>query len=263
MISGIVRPKTVAEAVKAQSSPGAAFLGGGTWLNSGKAGNVTTLVSLEKLGLNSIRPAQGRCLIGASITFQSLVDSPHVPGALRDAARLTASRTLRNMVTVGGEIGLAPVDSAVIPVLLVLGAELSVAGKRKSISMETWLEQGRAGLVVGVSVPAPAVAAVRAVSRTSHSPRSLVAAVSVRAAGSTLESPRIVVSDCLGQRVRLPDLERKLDGSPLPPREEMERITRAEFSPGSDMHASASYKRYMAGVLVSDMLAALFRESAR
>jgi putative selenate reductase FAD-binding subunit len=262
MISDIVRPNTVAEAVRAKTAPGAAFLGGGTWLNSGRAEDVTILVSLEKLGLDSIRAESGLCRIGASVTFQAIVDSMHAPPALREAARLTASRTLRNMVTVGGELGLCPDDSALIPVLIVLGAEVSLAGKKKLVPIQDFVDAHKAGLVLGVSVPAQAAAGVRAVSRTSHSPRSLVAAVSARAAAPNVEQPRLVLSDCRGQRVRLSAAEQKLHGAPLPPRQDIESLARAEFSPRPDLHASAPYKLYVAGVLIADLLAALAGESS-
>ncbi|MGA2640101.1 MAG: FAD binding domain-containing protein [Spirochaetia bacterium] len=263
MITGIVRPKSVAEAVRAKTAPGAAYLGGGTWLNSGEAEHVTTLVSLEHLGLDSIVQEPGRCMIGASVTFQELVDSALVPAALRDAARLTASRTLRNMVTLGGELGLLPDDSAVIPALIVLDAEISVAGRRKPLPIESFLDEGETGLVLSVSVSTQAAAAVAAVSRTSHSPRLLVAAVSARAAVPALEQPRFVLSDCRGQRVRLTAAERRLEGAPLPPRQDIEALARAELAPHPDMHASAAYKRYMSGIMIADLLAALAQEAGR
>jgi putative selenate reductase FAD-binding subunit len=263
MITEIVRPTTVKDAVRAKAAPGAAYLGGGTWLNSGNAENVTILVSLEKLGLDTVRTEAGRCILGASVTFQTILDSAVVPSVLRQAARLTASRTLRNMVTLGGELGLRPQDSAVIPALIVLGAEISVAGKRKPIPIQQFVDEGRGGLVLGVSVPERAAAAVRAVSRTSHSPRSLVAAVSARAAGPSAEGLMLVVSDCRGQRMRLTAMEKKLEGMPIPPRQDLEELARAEFVPAPDIHASGAYKRYMAGVLIADLLSELAHGAAR
>ena len=264
MITDIVRPKTVAEAVRAKAALGAAYLGGGTWLNSGSAENVTILVSLEKLGLDSLLVESGRCIIGASVTFQAIVDSAGVPSVLREAARLTASRTLRNMVTLGGELGLHPQDSAVIPALIVLGAEVSLAGKKRPVPIHKFLgDDNSLGLVLGVSVPERANAAVRAVSRTSHSPRSLVAAVSARAAGPSAEGLRVVLSDCRGQRMRLTAMEKKLEGMPIPPRQDLEELARAEFVPAPDMHASGAYKRYRAGVLVADLLAEIAHGAAR
>jgi putative selenate reductase FAD-binding subunit len=266
MITDIVRPKTVAEAVEAKSAPGAAWLGGGTWLNSGRAPGITTLVSLEHLGLDNVLAGGGRCRIGAAVTFQALVDSPLVPHVLKAAARLTASRTLRNMVTVGGELGLRPADSALIPALAALAAEVERADGT-SLPILEFVDAGSGSLVLGVSVPVGLVAAVRAVSRTSHSPRSLVAAVSARAANPNprgtvaaspvLTAPVIVLSDCCGNLVRLEEAARGLDGAALSGRERLEEAARAGFSPRPDLHATVKYKRYMAGVLVADLLAAL------
>ncbi|HET6450783.1 MAG TPA: FAD binding domain-containing protein [Spirochaetia bacterium] len=234
MITDIVRPHTVAEAVRAKSAPDAAWLGGGTWLNSGKAPAVRTLISLERLGLASIGVASGRCSVGAMATFQDIADAVGVPPALRDAVKLTASRTLRNMVTLGGELGLGPKDSAVIPVLLALDAEVSVAGRRKPLPIRSFLDEGKAVLILGVVVPTTVPAAMRAVSRTSHGPRSLVVAVG---------GPRVVASDCQGQLALVEDLK--------------------AFAPRPDMHAPAAYKRYMLGVLVEELRSELSGEASR
>jgi putative selenate reductase FAD-binding subunit len=234
MITDIARPKTVTEALRAGSVPGSAWLGGGTWLNSGRAGDVTTLVSLEHLGLDSIHAGQGRCTVGAAATFQAIADNDHVPAGLRDAVRLTASRTLRNMVTVGGELGCSPADSAVIPLLIALDAEVALAGRKKPVQIRTFLNEKKRSLILSVSFDTGQAAGVRVVSRTSHSPRCLVVAVS---------GARIVASDCRGQVVLL---ERP-----------------QEFEPRPDVHASADYKRYMTGVLVSDLRAALARGADR
>ena len=222
------------EAVRAGSARGAAYLGGGTWLNSGVARNVTTLVSLEHLGLDFSHVEGDRCVIGAAATFQAIADSAHVPAGLRDAVRLTASRTLRNMVTLGGELGLAPRDSAVIPLLLALDAQVSLAGRKKPVPIRALLGEKKTDLILSVSIPARRAAAVRAVSRTSHSPKSLVVAVS---------GERVVASDCQGQTVFLEQVEK--------------------FDPRPDLHASAEYKRHMAGVLVADLRAALAKGDAR
>jgi len=134
-----------------------------------------------------------------------------------------------------------------------------------------FVDEGSSGLVLGISVPVGLLAAVRAVSRTSHSPRSLVAAVSARAANPNprgtvapspvLAAPVIVLSDCRGNLVRLEDAEKGFNGAALPGRERIEQAARAGFSPLPDLHATVKYKSYMAGVLVADLLAALAAEA--
>jgi putative selenate reductase FAD-binding subunit len=262
MITDILRPRTVREAVRARARPDTAYLGGGTWLNSRRSDVPTILISLENLGLGTIDTVGERCSVGAMVTLQHLVDAPGAPRALREAASLTASRTLRNMKTIGGEIGLRPVDSALIPALLALDAEVMLAGRKKPVPLAAAL--GAAGdLVLGVVVPVVTRAsAVRATSRTSHSGASVVAAVSVGAIRPALGDTRVVLSDCRGQILRLDAVEEALNGSPLPPREQIEGMISRAFTPAADVHGSAEYKRYMAGVLAADALYAILEGAA-
>jgi putative selenate reductase FAD-binding subunit len=256
MIQEILRPRTISEAVRAKSRTGAAYLGGGTWLNKLDSDALTLLISLEELGLGAIEVAHGRCVIGATATLQEIVDSPAVPGALRTAASLTSSRPIRNMQTLGGELGVTMKDSAVIPVLIALNAEVSLAGKKKLVPIEQFCKERPADLILSISVP-ELPCAVKAVSRASHSPRSLVVAVSARECRPVLTDVRVVVSDCQGQRVRLQAVERALEGSALPAKRLIEEWVGAAFAPAPDIHASSAYKRYLAGILTADALHAV------
>lgn len=254
MISEILRPRSVQEALKAGAMPDAAFLGGGTWLNAAPSDAPLTLVSLENLGLEAIDVTGVRCLIGSIARFQQVVDHPGVPRAIRAALALTGSRTLRNMITVGGEVAHHPADSALVPVLLALGAEVSLGGRKKNRTVEEYLD-GADGLILSVTVNEPSrPAAVRALSRTSHSTRSLVVAAAADAVAPRVSGLRIFASDCVDAPVRLARVEEALEGKRLPPRDAIEKAVGESFSPKSDMHASAAYKQYMVRVLVADAL---------
>ena len=254
MVTEILRPASVQEALKAGSLRGSAYLGGGTWLNAAPSGEPMVLISLEKLGLDSIETAQGRCRLGATATFQAVLDNPGVPQALRRAVALTASRTLRNMATIGGEIALHPPDSALIPLLLALEAEVSIAGKKKPVPLDAYLLESR-GLILSVAVrDAGRPGEIQALSRTSHSPRSLVVAAVASALVPRVNGLRLVVSDCRGTTIRLSGLENRLEGRELPPRQEIEAALGDTFSPQPDMHASSAYKLYMTRVFVADAL---------
>ena len=256
MITDILRPATARDAVRAKSAPGAAFLGGGTWLNSGRAADTTILISLEKLGLDRIEASGDGCALGAAVTLQQMIDSPSVPSALKAAAALTASRTLRNMQTLGGELGLCPDDSAIIPVLVVMGAVLRLASRRRLLPLEDFLNRRPGDLILSVTLPdTRRPCAVKALSRTSHSPRSLVAAACLTETDRRLREIRVVISDCAGQRSRM--LETSSGGTELPSRERLEALVARVFSPKPDLHASVAYKRYMAGVLVADAVRGL------
>jgi putative selenate reductase FAD-binding subunit len=258
MVVEILRPATVQEALKARAVPGSAFLGGGTWLNSRRREEPLTLISLEKLGLDFIQADRKRCAVGAAATFQQIADHPDLPHALKSAVRLTASRTLRNMVTVGGEVALHPADSALVALLLVMEAEVSLAGRKKPVPIEDFLSNGRGALVLSVTIPEPErPAAVLALSRTSHSPRSLVVAAGATTLRSAVRGLRIVASDCQGAPARLLRLEASLEGRPLPSRPEIEQALGEEFSPAPDIHASSRYKKYMARIMAADALLAM------
>lgn len=264
MIVEIKRPKTVTEAVKEKSSAEAAFLGGGTWLNARSDERPSVLISLENLGLSTIAAAGGRCVVGATATLQQIVDAADVPAGLRDAAALCGSRTLRNMITLGGELGACPEDSAIIAVLIALEAQVSLAGRKKPVTVEDFLRDRPKDLILSASLEAGGrLCRVSAIARTSHSPRSLLVVVSARAAAERRRDTRVVVSDCVGQRVRLRELEETLEGTALPEKARIEEMVGRVFSPGADLYASAAYKRYLCGVLVADVVHALAGKAAR
>ena len=99
-------------------------------------------------------------------------------------------------------------------------------------------------------------------SRTAHSPKSLVAAVTATKVASKIEGLRIVVSDCSGAVAGLEETQAALEGSALPERNKIAELVSAEISPEPGLHASGKYKKYMAGVLVADILSKLAREGA-
>ena len=256
MIQEILRPRTAPEAVRLKKSPRSAYLGGGTWLNTHESDELTTLISLEQLGLGRIETAHGRCVIGATVSLQEIVDSQATPQAVRSAGSLTSSRPMRNMRTIGGELGRCAPDSALIPVLIALDAEVALAGKKKPYPIEKFCRERPDDLILSVSVDL-SPCAIKAASRTSHSPRSLVVAVSFKESRPVLTDVRVVVSDCRGQRVRLQAVELALEGSALPSKSLVEKLVGAAFAPTADIHASFAYKRYLAGVLAADALHAL------
>ncbi len=261
----ILRPASIADALRAGRAPGAAYLGGGTWLASAPAEGTRTLVSLERLGLDHLRCEGGSCAIGATVTFQQLLDAPGVPAAVREAAAQTASRTLRGMATLGGELGLLPPSSVLVPVLVALDARVLLAGARQPLEAAAFCRSRPAGLIVEVSIPdASLPCTVRCLSRTSHSRKSLVVAASAHALAPAVRGLRLVVSDCQGQVLSLAGIERALEGVPLPPRDRIEVMVGGAFLPAADMHASSPYKSCLAGVFAADILRALAgKEAAR
>ena len=109
-MSGYARPASLEEALELLAGEGAAPLGGGTDL----AGQVdrgirtpTLLVDLRAAGLAEIADEDGGLQIGASVTLAGLAADARLEPyeAVRAAASLAASPLLRNVGTVGGNLG--------------------------------------------------------------------------------------------------------------------------------------------------------------
>ncbi len=251
-----MRPETVTQAAALGAKPGFAFLGGGTRLVPKLGSSDLTLVSLEKLGLSSIQMKPSGLELGATAVLQSLLDHPDTPRVIRRAASFISSRTLRAMMTVGGEIALRSPVSALLAALVCLGAEVHLARKPKTAGIEEYIGGKAAGLILAALVPADELARAAdaaVLRRTSHAPASLAAAVSARGL-DPVQGIRIVIGDPAGGMRRLGGAEKALEGRALPPKGAIEEAVRRELAPKPDIHASAEYKLYMAGVMVADIL---------
>ena len=252
MIEDIVLAETVEQALLEGQKPGSVFIGGGTWLLSRAGAEIADnarLVALDPLGLEYVLTQNDGCRIGAKTTLQDVVDHPGIPGVVRQAAMQTASRTIRNMATIGGELGLQAFDSALLPALYVLDAEVygfSGDGAEICLHIEDFYADKEILLIREVHIPdVRRPAGIRCLSRTSHSRRSLVVSISALVTSPAMEGVKILVGDCVRAPMRLTKLEGVLDNRPLPAK---------ALSLMPDIHASADYKRYMAGVFAADIL---------
>jgi aerobic carbon-monoxide dehydrogenase medium subunit len=166
--------ETVADAVRvlAAEGEGAYALAGGTdLLVQMKSGALRprVLVNLKRIAsLNSItKAANGDLHIGALVPLSGIEHSALVREShpvLAEAAGSMASPSIRNMATIGGNIGRASPASDMAPSLIVLGARALVEGnlKKREIAVEdfctapgkTVLKAGE--LITGFVVPAMA-----------------------------------------------------------------------------------------------------------
>ena len=124
------------------------FLAGGTEINRlGSTVSADTLLYIgkqEQLKTIEIakdfvpkcnyKPSNGSFLrIGALCTFQKIIENELVPSYLKEACSFMASRTKRNMATIGGNIALRRDDSYIYPTLLACGAKLEMMDKEGNI----------------------------------------------------------------------------------------------------------------------------------
>lgn len=257
------RPVGLAEAL-ALTAAGGVPLAGGTRLLAA-ARPLGDVVDLGSLDLTGIRRVGGDLHVGALTTLQDLLESPEVhagtDGLLTAACQAQqASRMLREMATLGGEAVFASPDSEVVAALLALNAifvvtdpegETEIPALRFLRSSAADLAGGR--LLTRIVVPGrPGGAALERVAVLPSAPPLVAVAASLSFAGGQLTRARVAITGHEGPPARVLEAESRLEGARAEEvgieRYVQEALARAEFR--DDAHASASYRRRVAEVLI-------------
>jgi len=132
--------------------PGVQLIANGTDLiNRMQRRQVETRVLVDISGLsefNYVRDDNGKIRIGALTTIQDLISSPvlgHHYDVFRDVASKFGGPPIVNMATVGGNICAASSSEDLIPVLLVLGAKVTLRSKKgeRVIGLDDFLTDKR------------------------------------------------------------------------------------------------------------------------
>jgi len=263
MSQGFHRPSTVSEAVTLQASlgDGALFLAGGTEINQKHHPAAPAhLISLAGLELAGIARGDGAVVIGATTTFQQLLDAPQLPEVLRWAAAKLINRNVRNVATVGGQLATAKSCADLIPSLVALEARVLLATSDGSgaVALDQYVAAKPAGLIVAVELPdaaPPRGVAATNFTRSANDLSVLTAAASVGRVGDAVSEPIVAVGGVAPHVVRLQAVEAALAGAPLPARSELEALVADAVTPIDDLRGSAAFKRRVAGALTADVLA--------
>lgn len=259
MATQLLMAKTPAEAAGFKTAK-AAFLAGGTEVNrlgSDAASGADTLISLKKCtGLDQIEKKGSSVKIGSMCTFQKIAESKEVPLYLKEAALFMASRTKRNMATIGGNIAAMRSDSYLLPVLFAVCAEvevLSADGKQSSMCVNSYKEAAEAGeglLITAVIVPADVKVVSKRYANTAQSHAVLTMSAALLDKGFTLAA---AVKNC--GIFRFKGFEEAVRNG-----QEMNEEAAIAFFKGADslqiaddMFGSTAYKRYLLGVTAADM----------
>lgn len=230
------------------------------------------VVDLRRIeGLDYIRMDGDRLAVGAMTTKRAVERSPlvraHQP--LLHAATLHVGHPqIRNRGTVGGSMAHADPAAEYPAVALVSGTEMKVMGPdgERSIAAEdfflgylaTALEPGEVLTEVSFPVIGDDGWAFCELSRRHGDFAMVGAAVLLSLDGdSTCSDVRIVVFGAGSTPVRMPDAEAVVAGSRLDEATldaATQAVRDAIDEPMSDIHASAEYRRHLAGVLTSRAL---------
>ncbi len=248
MITHYYRPKTLEEALDLLTRPNARLLGGGTLLSRQREADFEA-VDLQALGLNKLHKVGEKLEIGATVTLQALLESPHTPAALKTALQLEAPLNLRNAATVAGALVSCDGRSPFAAVMLALDAKVTVVSRQSSVvSLGDLLplreEQLRGSLITQIEIPLNAKLAFESVARTPADRPLLCAALAQWTSGRT----RLVIGGWGGS----PSVA--MDGRDATG---LEPAARNAAHDAEDEFASAEYRREVAVVLAKRCLEAL------
>ena len=257
MATQLLMAKNPEEALSFKTA-GAVFLAGGTEVNrlgSDAAAGADLLISLKKCsGLRDITEESGYVTIGSMCTFQDLIEADAVPGYLKEAAHFMASRTKRNMATIGGNIASLRSDSYIIPTLMAVGAVLEMKGKDGSLCRTGIAEyiDGDKGdlLITSVTVPKEIKVISKRYANTAQSHAVLTMSAALSEEGIWLDGAVKNVG-----LLHFCDLEKAFREDPDISEDKIIEMVRVctGLHTADDMFGSDEYKRYLIAVTAYDL----------
>ena len=273
MLQDFIKPRTVAEAVKAHDKhPDYIYIAGGSEILS--RGYPTTpekipgLIDLSGLGLNRIVAGEKALRIDPVVTLQDLADSPETEkpsfAILREAALNVSNRNIRNRATVGGNIAACKSCSDLIPTLLVLDAELDVAitySKRAPVPILEYVIRGEKDLITAIRVPEKEnfFMGLRRYTRTANDLALVNVCLGLKLQDGKIKDARLAIGGVAANVMRIPEAEQFLTGKELAGRlSELAPTLRAcvekTIHPLDDHRGKAWFKRELAGGLTVEAL---------
>jgi aerobic carbon-monoxide dehydrogenase medium subunit len=269
----LAEPKSLAEAIKLLDPDDAMvrpFAGGTALMLMMKAGvfNPTRLVSLGKIEkkYTGIAADKNGLRIGAMTTLSALehsADARKLTPVITRTLRTLSNVRVRNVATVGGALAHADPHMDLPPVLIALGASMSVAGPTSVRELavedlftgyfETVLKKNE--LIAELRVPAQdgkRAAYMKVTTGSADDWPALGVAVAIEGDAASVKSARVVASAATSKAMRLTSAENVLAGQRI----DDKLLARAgeaaaeEAEIIADVRGSVSYKRELLRVYV-------------
>jgi aerobic carbon-monoxide dehydrogenase medium subunit len=263
-------PHSVPEALDllARHGPDLLVIAGGTvampLINEGVS-MPEAVMGLRRTGLDGLEHVDGTLRIGATATLTQLLDQRAVP-MLSKAARSTASWSIRNMGTVGGNLFTPPPGGDVAVALLALDASVTLAGAtgERVVPLADFFtgfltnRLARDELLIEVQVPVPAepTAFIKFGRKHANTPAVVTVAVRLQWKDALVADARIALGAVGPHPIRAWGAERALVGSSLGPDAIAAAAAAAaeESEPFTDGIATEWYRRRMVGLFVGRAL---------
>ena len=274
-----LRPTSLAEAIKMRADhPDATIFAGGTDVMN-RVGQETSLAGmLDLFALDSfvgVSRREQRIQIGAATTFYQIVRDPlvntHLP-ILRDSASQIGALQIQNRGTIGGNIGNASPLGDLLPVLLALDAQVSLASTRGERQVpygefctgyrRTVMEPDE--LIVSVSIPILSDRTFHYWRKVGTRKAQATSKVMLAGVGETtcnrVTLVRLGIGAVADRPIRLTDVEqlllsKELDHSQV---EQARTLTLRSLNPIDDLRSTADYRRWVAANLVAAFVQQLY-----
>jgi CO/xanthine dehydrogenase FAD-binding subunit len=266
------RPAGLSEALDALSRP-LTVLAGGTDFYPARVGRVIDEDILDVTAIDELRGIAedaGGWRLGATTTWSELIAAPLPPlfDGLKLAAREVGGRQIQNAGTLGGNLCNASPAADGVPPLLVLDAELELAGRsgRRRLPLDKFILANRrtalapGELVVAIHIPRPANEArsnfLKLGARRYLIISIIMVAATLEVAQDRVTRARIAVGACSAVARRVPLLEAALKDAPLGAlAERVHPGHLASLSPIDDVRGSAAYRNDAALTMLKRVLA--------
>ena len=256
-ITHYVKAESLEEAYTLNQKKTAAILGGGCWLRLGQQRVGRTIIDLENLGLDKIEETKNEFIIGCMVSLRCLELSKELEvftnGALRESLHHIVGTQFRNMATIGGSLFGRFGFSDVLTCFLVLDTEVELykAG-RVSLAQFVGIKPDKDILVRVIVKKTPRVVAYESLRLTATDFPVLACAVSK-------DMDDGVVRCAIGARPVKAGLFREgqelfCDGFSAEAIKMYAACVQNRFVFGSNIRASAAYRKDMAEVLVTRAL---------
>lgn len=261
MAEKLIVPATAAAAVALKDRK-TAFLAGGTEINRlGTSVKADRLVRIGRIQeIDGVREESHCIRIGATCTFQEAMDCPIVPEFIKEGCRFMASRTKRNMATIGGNVALLRDDSYICPTLIAAGAGLEIlepGGKKIVMPIEDYIrkhDEYKNALIMSILIK-KGVKDVCSKRYANTAESHAVLTVSVGMVEGKLRVAAAIKNSGLFPLKKLADALNAKDMT------EEEIVAWAKECQAAEIHddlyGSEAYKRYLLGVTVSELVKAV------
>ena len=275
------RPRTLDDALARLATGNAQILAGGTDVFPALVDKPQTRPFLDVSALPELRGitvGETHVRIGACVTWTEIIkaDLPRGFDALKAAAREVGSVQIQNRGTVAGNLCNASPAADGIPPLLILDAEVELAGPRgrRQLPLPQFLtgyrrtERREDEIVTAVLVPKAMTSAHSAFLKLGARRYLVISIVMVAAAlrsdeAGRVAAARVAVGSCSAIAQRLPALEAALVGRPAKSGigAVVERHHLVPLTPIDDVRATAAYRSDAAHTLIARVLEACVEEA--